>query len=297
MEFHACIRLAGFHFSPPLDEWSLKGIYRAHPEWHGTDRRGRPSPRLSYANPGVRRFVVSLLKEMAGYDVDGVCLLYNRRPPLVEYEPLVISGFKALYGLDATKVEDTDERWLRYKATFLTQFMREVRRGMDEVALERNGRRLQVTAVVMGQKQNVYYGMDAETWIKEGLVDTLIPYSSSSLEAGKTESWPDPEEVDYFVGITKGTGCKLALNIMPRQLPPEELRRRAAALYRAGVEHLFFWDANQRVNVGASWTALRRLGHRDEIRAWIDAGSPRLEQHDARLRILGDWEMTYESPG
>jgi len=105
------------------------------------------------------------------------------------------------------------------------------------VASQPNRKRVQVSAVVMGQKENLLYGMDVETWAKEGLVDTVISYISSVPEKNKNESWPDPEEVRHFVNATKGTNCKLALNIMPRQLPPEELRRRADALYRAGVEH------------------------------------------------------------
>ncbi len=82
LEFHAAYRTAGFHFPVPEDEWNTGGVYDKHPEWRSIDRQGRPTPRLSYAYPGMRRLVVSLLKEMASYPIDGICLLYNRRPPL-----------------------------------------------------------------------------------------------------------------------------------------------------------------------------------------------------------------------
>ncbi len=68
------------------DEWNTGGLFDHHPEWCGRNRHGRPTPRLSYAYDGVRQYVVSLFREMASYPIDGICLLYNRRPPLVEYE-------------------------------------------------------------------------------------------------------------------------------------------------------------------------------------------------------------------
>ena len=84
LEFHAGYRVAGFHFPPPGDHFNHGvSLYDAHPEWRGEDRNGNRTPRLAYTYPGVRQFVVSILREIAGFDIDGVCLLYNRRPPLV----------------------------------------------------------------------------------------------------------------------------------------------------------------------------------------------------------------------
>ena len=94
IELHACYRVAGFHYPPPLDhDNETEEFYRTNTAWRGVDRAGNPTPRMAYTYPGVREFVVGLLAEMAGYGVDGVCLLYNRRPPLVEYEPPLVDGF------------------------------------------------------------------------------------------------------------------------------------------------------------------------------------------------------------
>ena len=100
MEFHASFRVAGFHYPPPVDQWNLDAIYHRHPEWRGVDRAGRRTPRLAYSYPEVRAFVVSLLREMAQFPIDGVCLLYNRRPPMIEYEPPLVEGFQREYGQD-----------------------------------------------------------------------------------------------------------------------------------------------------------------------------------------------------
>jgi uncharacterized lipoprotein YddW (UPF0748 family) len=299
LEFHGTYRPAGFHFPAPEDQWNEGGLYDQHPEWRGRDRAGRPTPRLSYAYPEVRRAVISFLKEMAGYPVDGICIAYNRRPPLLEYEPPIVEGFKAKYGKDPRQLEEHDPQWLAYRAPFLTQFMREVRVAMQEVAREHNRAKVpQVSAIVMSsEKENFYFAMDLKGWIAENLVDTIIPYTSVERLTSSADSWTNPKDAEFFIQITKGTRCKLALNMMPRQLTPEQYRRRAHSLYEAGVEHLFFWDSDQRNDFDPSWSTLRRLGHKEELAAWVRAGSPRVERPGSSLKKLGDWDLGYATPG
>jgi len=265
LEFHASYRTAGFHFPVLEEEWTTGGLYDQHPEWRGRDRQGRPTPRLSYAYPEVRRFVISLLKESAEYPIDGVCILYNRRPPLLDYEPPLVEVFRQKFGKDPRRLEERDPRWLAYRASYLTQFMREVRAAMDDVA-RKQGRKKhpEVSAIVMSSEaENLYFAMDVETWVREGLIDTLIPYTSVKRL--------DPADAKFFLKITQGTQCKMELNLMPRQLSPEEYRARDHRLYNAGVENLFLRDTNGRSNFSRSWTVLRRLGHRDAIDAWVAA--------------------------
>lgn len=210
-------------------------------------------------DPWQRAFVISLLKEIAAYPIDGICLHYNRRPPLVEFEPPVLAGFKEQFGKDPRQLDDRDPQWLKYRATFLTQFMREVREAMNQCALDqKRGKPLEVSAIVMSSEQeNLYNAMDLRSWVKEGLVDTLIPYTSVERLTSSADSWVDPRAAEFFLRLTKGTPCKLALNLMPRVLSPEEYRRRAHRLYEAGVQHLFFWDRCG--GHGRTWDALRRL--------------------------------------
>ena len=295
LEFHAAYRTTGFHYPVPEDEWTAGGLYDKHPEWRMIDRQGRPAPRLSYAYPEVRRVVVSFLKEMAGYPIDGVCILYNRRPPLVGHEPPIVEGFKAKYSQDPRQLEDKDPRWLSYRATVLTEFMREVREAMNAVAKEqKRSKPLEISAIVMGtEDDNLYYGMDLKAWIDAGLVDTIIPYGFTDVG----NLWANPSDIEFFLRITKGTRCKLAPNLMPRQISPEEYRSRAQRLYQAGVENLFFWDTNARYSFTRPWDVLRRLGHRDEIEAWVRAGSPELALPGNKLRKVGDWDLTYMNPG
>ena len=177
--------------------------------------------------------------------------------------------------------------------------MREVRAALKEVSARR-GRPLpiEVTAIVLSSEaENLYNGLDLKAWVEEGLVDTIVPYSSAERIPSSADSWVDPKSASFFYKLTQGSKCKLALNLMPRQLSPEEYRKRAHALYRAGSDHLFFWDTNARWDFGPGWTALRRLGHQEELAAWARAGAPRIELPGSTLKKLGDWDLTYATPG
>ena len=297
LEFHAGYRVSGFHYPPPYDHFDYgPSFYKYHPELRGHDREGNVTPRISYAYPETQRFVVSLLSEIASYPVDGICLAYNRRLPLVDYEPPLLEGFKAEYGEDPTQLDERDGRWIKYRAGVLTQFMREVRQAMDAAA---QGKRIEVSAIVTSsEEENLFYGLDLKTWIDEKLVDTLIPYSSNPDFNSTVDSWTDPGDAEYFISLTKDTECKLALNIMPREMKAQAYRKRAASLYEAGVEYLFFWDSGlERAQRTGASHVMRRLGHRDEIAAWIEAGEPSLGIPTFHLRKLGGWDFTFVSPG
>ncbi|MFN7922676.1 MAG: family 10 glycosylhydrolase [Bryobacteraceae bacterium] len=283
MEFHATYRPAGFHFPVPEDEWNTGGVYDKHPEWRGRDKQGRPTPRLSYAYPEVRKTALGFVQEMLTYPVDGVCIAYNRRPPLVEYEAPIVDSFRAQTGLDARQLDDRDPRWLKARAGVLTAFMRELRAVVG---------RKPVTAIVMSsERENLFHAIDLEAWIAEGLVDTIVPYTSVERLTSTADSWDNAHDLDFFVRITRGTKCELAPNMMPRVMPPETYLRRARAIYDLGVERLFFWDTNARYDFGPSWRTLRRLGHKDEVK------ERQVERPGKKLFKLGDWDLTYATPG
>ena len=304
MEFHAGYRVANFYSPPPQDYGRHDSFYHSHPELRGVDRDGNRTPRIAYSYPETRKYVLSLLEEIATYPVDGICIMYNRRPPIVEYEPPLVDGFIARFGEDPRQLDSRDSRWLSYRAEVLTGFMREVRRAMDGVAERHNRpRRIEVSAIVSGDEQeNLLFGLDLKAWVDEGLVDTLIGYSSiprfDAATAGRSESWKKIDDVDYLVSLTRGTACRLAINIMPRRMSPEAYRLKAAALYGAGVEDLFLWDsdAGNRADFGEAFSALRRLGHREEVAAWVASSQSSLRVPGMDVRRLGDFDVSYEVP-
>ena len=277
IELHAGYRTAGFCFPPPEDQWNAGGFYEQHPELRAVNRDGSLAPRTSYAFPETRRKVLSILREIAEYGVDGISIVYIRRPPLVGYEPPIVEAFRAETGLDAHELPADDERWLRFRCRVLNEFMREVRAELDAVAREQGRTKpIEITAMVSGRwEENLLHGMDLAAWVADGTVDTVIPYTMApELDSG-AEAWPDPTEADAWIDLVKGTNVKLSLSILPRWKSAEDYERKARQLYARGAESLFFWDCGgQRANFmdQFSWNAMRRLGHRDEILAGHDVG-------------------------
>ena len=290
VELHASYRVGGFVYPPPHDE--LYGdFFREHPDLVCRTRDGTPLPRISYAYPEVRRYVVSLFQEMARYPIDGVCVLYNRRPPLLGYEKPLVEGFQQLYGEDPRQLDEHDPRWLDYHGTVLTQFMRELRTALNEASQQADRpRRLEISAVVCRYEENRFHGMDLKTWVKEGLVDTIIPYSSSVRLNSYVPAWETADQIRPFLNLVEGTNCRLAPNLMPRGLSGSGYQELAQRLYALGIENLFFWDGLERVR------KVLRLGHREEI-----VGRSRYPDDKIpaamRLKKLGRWELTTETPG
>ena len=300
MEFHAGYRMTGFHYPPPLDYFNHGAtFYKYHPDLRSIDRDGNAAPRMSYAFPPVREYVLSVFREIAQYDVDGITLLYNRRPPYVDYDPPIVEGFKQETGRDPREIDDSDPEWLRYRARTMTGFMRELREAMEEEASRQGRRKIEISAVVMGtEEENLYNALDLRSWVSEGLIDTLVPYTSKPRLDSMALSWTDPKDVENWVSLTKGTDCELALNIMPRYQSGEDFRRMAALVYGAGGEQLFFWDGDTaRANFSRWYNSLRRLGHKEDILIWRAAGEPELPTEGTVVRKLGDWDMHYQTPG
>ena len=293
LEFHAGFRPGGFIYPPYSDELPGKDFYKNNPDLVCMTRDGKPIPRISYAYPKTRRYVIALFREMATeYPIDGVGVFYNRRPPLLAYEAPLVEGFQAKYGEDPRKISESDPRWLRYRAGFLTQFMKELRAELDRVAEEqKRDRRLEITAIVSRGPENLPHGMDLHTWVREDLVDTVIPYSSAVRLGAYEPTWEDPEDVEWFVSLVKGSKCRLALNFLPRDLTAEEYYRKTHKLYKAGVENFFFWDGTERVR------KVLRLGHREEVDAWVAAGQPPRLPSAVRVWSLAGWDLHLETPG
>jgi hypothetical protein len=134
--------------------------------------------------------------------------------------------------------------------------------------------------------------MDLREWVRLELVDTIIPYTSAPKLLSRADSWVDPSAARFFFDLTRGTRCKLAFNLMPRDLSPAEYRRRAHRLYQSGAEYLFLWDGGERTRFNAP-----RLGHREEIARWVAAGEPPLTLPSVRVRKLGRWDFRLDTPG
>ena len=299
IEFHGAYRLAAWTMPPPLGDAFEGGMWDRHPELRCLDREGQYLPRLSYVFKETQDFALSVLREVARYPLDGVALLYNRRPPYIVYEQPLIDGFKKTHDQEPRELPKDDPTWLAYPAGVVTGFMRRVRGEMVAVAKEQGRGPIHITACVLGKvDDNMYFGLDTASWAREGLIDTLVPYSPAPLAMPvASDTWSDPSKVEPFVAMVRGTDCELAMNVMPRELGPKDYRLMASMLYGTGAESLFFWDTNARCTYQPPWAALRRLGHRDKIEAWLRSGEPELSATVVPLRSLAGWNMEAIAPG
>ena len=290
LKFHLYQRMGGFGSIPAIkhgnvyrDEQFTSRFYKEHPEWKCVDKEGRALLRLSYAYPEVRQFAISILREAAEYGLDGVNLQFKRGAPFVMYEPPLLEGFKEQTGLDARELDEWDERWLRYRFRAMTQFIRDLRKELDQVG-QKLGKRVEISATTFpGKDENLFFGLDPETWIKEKLVDALTPmgFSHTSGEV----------EMDYYVKLTKGTKCRLypfhPLSGRGERRTAANCRAIALKFYQAGADGLVIWDEWDR----SSALGLRRLGHVEELKQGV-VKTP-LKPRIIKLQSLGGCDLTH----
>ena len=265
-------------------------FWKRHPQWRCRDREGHGIVRLSLAYSQVRRFYLDLLAELAGYGVQGVQLIYIRRPPFVLFEPPVVEDFKKAYGIDPRQLPEpdrkrrgdppaADERLERHWATYVTTFMRELRRRLDRERPE--GPRVEVMANVgYDAEWNRHAALDLETWTREGLVDILCAYTGGD---GSQRL-----DYDYFQGITRGTRTVFFEDVTPRNMPGSRYARQARKAYDGGAAGLAFWDSGGRIMRKTQWHTVRRLGHRRDLES-MSLQQPGYNIHP--LQLIDGWSV------
>jgi len=255
------------------------------------NKDGSYNVHLSHAYPEVNEEKIAALREQAGYGVDGIYLDFTRFPPWILYEPPVVESFTKQYGEDPRKLPDNDLRWLKHKASYMTQFMRRLRAELGEVG-RKTGRNIALIAQVDCQPAfvtspsgradtNLVNALDLETWIKEELIDVL---------AVSRERTYSNINLDYYLQMTRGKKCKLwgvlgqtDLTLFPEdydwqdyfggwprkmipQLDPRRLLRHANDLYNQGAEGILVWEMGGAPFLLPRWNELCRLGHKEELK-------------------------------
>lgn len=254
LKIFAALRMIGAVYPSIVKPIGWARHFWQHIEWAKRDRDGMPTTSLSLAFPEVRAYWLSLLREVLNYDVDGITIYLHRFHPFVLYEQPVIESFRAQYGEDPRQIPSDDPRWLQHSADYVTGFLREVRRLVNE----KPGRMLAVTfwgGPTRFDPNHDYdplrYSTDVTTWIEEGLVDYLFPMAKvnvelvrrlSALSQGRVHIWPD---------------------LMPRAQPGEEFAKLARRYYDAGADGLCFNDGERRTPRLSEWAVERSLGHRE----------------------------------
>ncbi len=154
---------------------AIKGkVYKAHPEWHA---EGIPRG-LDYAHQGVRDMMATFIGDVVDhYDVDGV-----------EFD-----WMRWIYMFSAGKEQEN--------AHLLTGFHRRIRKLLDEAGKKRGRPLLLGVRVPDAFEESALYGFDVETWIKEGLVDYVVPSQFGYMDFSA--------KIEKYRRLTEGTDCRV----------------------------------------------------------------------------------------
>ncbi len=204
MKFIADIRMNDRH-------GDRQGIAKEHPEWIILGSAN------DYALDEVRDAMLAFTKEVLdGYEVDGIEYDYMRWCHM----------FKPGEG--------------KQNAHLLTEFTRKTRQLLDEAAKRRGIDRLEFgVRVPQSIAECDYLGFDVATWVKEGLVDFVVPSDFMHSDTNmRTED---------FVKLAEGTSCKIYPAIHNRismDGPNEHYRLMSLANMRAAAQNFYGFGAD-----------------------------------------------------
>jgi hypothetical protein len=257
-------------------------FYRAHPEWRQVSKDGRPSG-MSFYYPGVRSERVDILVEVAERGADGVLVGCDRQVPMLRYEPPMVEEFRELTGIDPLKIDVTDgppyEKWIRFRAEFFTETLRELRRRLDELGA-RQERRIPVGVRIpsVGLFLNLAQGLDVETWCREGLIDLI---DLDPLEEAPGEGSQDVRPYlalgrQYGVPVLGGIGSSAFRDLRVFGLETWSYSvitaglKRARGLHRAGVDGISTWEVEILAWTDPARFAVALYGHPEELDAFLE---------------------------
>jgi|GEM_PF-1233988 hypothetical protein len=207
-EFQVYIRMEAFNAQFPFDQQEHSNFFISHPEYHCFDRFGQRVGRLSYAHEEVRKHMLNLIREIAEFEPDGICLCFIRGVPLVLYEPVMVEGFKKKYGMDPRELEEFDTRWTSYQGEIITSFVRNVKHIL------KSGQRLSV--IVPGNEFDCKrWGLDVSSWVKDCIVDDVFPVGQSFDHRDVHRDNPEHLDFTYFSQLEGRENIRLIPMLYP----------------------------------------------------------------------------------
>jgi len=128
----------------------------------------------------------------------------------------------------------------------ITGFVRRVRNRLNEIGQVRGRRMALAVRVPPTRAKATMIGLDVSTWIREGLVDVVVPMDAGYLDMNA--------DVADFVSLAEGTGCRiyggLEMNVIDYiksgKASAPMLRAAACGFYQEGAAgiYLFNYDAH-----------------------------------------------------
>lgn len=230
-------------------------LWHKHPEMRIRQRDGSEIYEMSYAWEAVRRQSLGTLGEMLELGCDGINMDFCRYPTILGYDKPLIDGFTAKYGVSPLAISEKDERWISYRCEVMNDFFRAVKRQTDEIGAKQ-GRKLLISIRVPATAYRDY-GFDPQTWVKEGLVDILIPHYPGLERDFDVRPWvamvkgtgikvyPGIEVTKEQTSCTELTDAEIARGVKPGQetlMSADDYRRKVWERYRLGADGAYIFN-------------------------------------------------------
>lgn len=166
----------------PKSYWGLLAsspFYRKNPQWWRIAKDGSDAIGMSYFFPEVRKERVDILLEATVLGADGLIIGCDRQVPMLLYNPEMVKAYRDRTGVDPLKIDASHgkpyEDWIRWRADFFTQVLRDLKKELDPIRARRAKRiPVAVRFPSAGLFFNLAQGLDVETWCREQLVDELL---------------------------------------------------------------------------------------------------------------------------
>jgi len=268
----------------------FSNFVRKHPELCPVNCYGERLPgHLSWGFEEAIQRRMDLFKEVLVYEPDGIVLdfvkggdhIYPRIDgkgySAIGYEKPILDAFKKKTGKDAKTIPNDDMEWIKFRAGYVTDFVRRAReyqnkwypgivfgvfgvhkgRGMgayqDEVpgkiirdksplgAKDGTSTRKKVTIGMVGPLEGNLE--DHETWIAGGLIDTLVADVSEllTLPDGKLDSEEYGQRIDQARSLVKGN-CLFGSQLNTWSSNEEQMLESARVASEHGCQEVVLWE-------------------------------------------------------
>jgi hypothetical protein len=212
IRFYGSFRMNDCHLkSDPRGMLSSK-FWQEHQEWRlweVLDGRTYYNAAMDYSHPQVRQRKLDSIREtLQWYDMDGIELDFCRNP--YTFQP--------------------SEAW--GKREILTDFIRQMRHDLDEAGRKWNRRLDLLLRVPFDERKLHEAGMDVQTWLKEGIIDTLIMSRLLNDYNQPIEPWLSrcrEHNVAFYPSIEQGPVHNAAHNHVTTETVDETIKRQRAA--------------------------------------------------------------------
>lgn len=236
------MRMNDVHNADDVDNYIHSSFWRTHPDcWRVPGGRSWTDRALDYGRREVREHAMTLIRELLErYDPDGLELDWMR------------FGYHFQPGSEAEG------------AVFLTRFMREVR-NLTRQWSEKRGHPLRLGARVPTHPDAALgLGMDGGTWVRDGLVDMLVPtpfWATADFDI-PIELWR--ERIGHAgTNVVLAAGTEILLRAYPAAQPIAEditsTRGFAASVLHRGADAVYLFNYMDPAPLTGGTNAYRRL--------------------------------------